>query len=299
MARFLVTGANGFAGPYVAEALAARGHEIVGMARHPSLNSGTAISRWVHAELADGEGVRRAVAEARPDGVVHLAAISFVAHSDIAGIYATNIVGTRNLLDALSNSRGFAGPFLFASSANVYGSNTGGALHEDLPPSPQNDYAISKLAAEHVVRSFAGRLQTVIMRPFNYLGVGQSAQFIVPKIVDHLKRRAPVIELGNIDVARDFSDVRFFAECVARLADQPDAIGSTVNICSGQARSLRDVLAIGARLAGHTMDIRVNPAFVRANEVHELWGDPKRLHSLIGHPEAPSLEATLQWMLNA
>ena len=137
------------------------------------------------------------------------------------------------------------------------------------------------------------------MRPFNYTGVGQSADFLLPKIVAHFKRRAERIELGNLDVWRDFSDVRAVADAYCRLLDAPAAVGATVNVCSGHSHSLREVLALAEHITGHQLPVQVNPAFVRANEVKTLLGNPARLHALIGDDWVnPPLHDTLRWMLD-
>lgn len=296
--RVLVTGADGFAGPYVAEALAARGHTVMALSRRSVRSGLTGIASSHIADLVDLAATRAAVEAARPDGVVHLAAISFVGHADVSELYASNIVGTRNLLDALAACN-TAGPVLIASSANIYGNRTAGPLHEGLQPDPRSDYALSKLVCEQLATMYGDRLATMVVRPFNYTGLGQSDQFIIPKIVEHTRRRAAEIELGNLGVARDFSDVRFFADAIARLVDCPEARGRTVNICSGKAVTLTELLDMVAELSGHRMAVRTNPAFVRSQEVERLWGDDRLLQELIGPIAGPPLSETLQWMLNA
>ena len=87
---------------------------------------------------------------------------------------------------------------IIASSANIYGNTTAGAISEKVPPNPANDYAVSKLAMEYLVRTYMNRLGIVITRPFNYTGVGQNSRFLIPKIVAHFVERRPQIELGNL-----------------------------------------------------------------------------------------------------
>jgi nucleoside-diphosphate-sugar epimerase len=138
---------------------------------------------------------------------------------------------------------------LIASSANVYG-NVAGILGESQPAAPVNHYAVSKLAMEHMVHTWFDRLPIVITRPFNYTGIGQSQQFLVPKIVDHFVRRAAMIELGNLDVERDFSDVRFVARAYRGLLEY-DCAGQTVNICSGRPYTLRWILQMMQTISGY------------------------------------------------
>lgn len=226
---------------------------------------------------------------------MHLAAISFVAHGDADEIYHTNIVGTRNLLEALAEADVKPRSVVLASSANVYGSAAVEPITEDTPPAPANDYAVSKLAMEQMARLWMDRLPITLVRPFNYTGVGQSENFLIPKIVQHFRRGDKVIELGNTDVARDFSDVRDVARAYAAIVDKAPA-GETVNICSGTAHTLGEVLDMMAKIAGYTIEVRVNPAFVRGNEVNRLVGSNARLRGLTGFAPVIPLEETLRWM---
>ncbi|MGB4468926.1 MAG: NAD-dependent epimerase/dehydratase family protein [Azovibrio sp.] len=293
--RALITGIEGFTGRYVAAELERAGYQVFGTC------AGTPPAGAAHllrGDLLDAPALEAAVATARPDVVVHLAAIAFVGHGDPAAFYQTNVVGTRNLLAALVHTGCQPQSVLLASSANVYGNSTDGILDEATPPNPANDYAVSKLAMEYMARLWLDRLPIVIVRPFNYTGVGQSADFLLPKIVAHFRRRAERIELGNLDVWRDFSDVRAVAEAYRRLLEA-DAAGQVVNICSGRTLSLRQVLALAEGITGHAIEVEVNPAFVRAGEVHTLGGNPARLRRLIGAWDSPPLEETLAWMLEA
>lgn len=299
MIRTLVTGAAGFTGRYVMDSLAERGHEVHALVHHAEHVSGPDLDNVHQAELADLNAVRRVVNAVRPHHVIHLAAIAFVAHDDVEQMYRTNVVGTRQLLEALSRTDRPPTSIILASSANVYGNAREGVLDESLQPAPANDYGVSKAAMEYVAMLYAAKLPLVVVRPFNYTGLGQSLDFIVPKIIAHARERAPVIELGNLEVARDFSDVRCVAEIYARLLSTPRAIGGTYNICSGRALSLGEMLDLVSQLSGHHFEVRVNPAFVRQNEVRTLWGSAARLESVIGPLPAIPFEETVRWMLEA
>ena len=297
MTRTLVTGAAGFTGRYVTRALIERGHEVHGIVHGDQPGDGEGLKTVHQADLADLEAVRSVVEDVRPDHVVHLAAIAFVAHGDVEQIYRSNVVGARQLLEALDRGSHRPSSVVLASSANVYGNAREGAQDENAPLAPVNDYGVSKVAMEYVAALYRPRLPIIIVRPFNYTGRGQSTDFLVPKIISHVRRKAPAIELGNLDVARDFSDVRMVAEVYARLVSTPEAIGGTFNICSGRAVALRTLLELVSRLSGHAMDVRVDPRLVRRSDVSRLWGSAERLEQVIGPLPAVPLEDTLSWML--
>lgn len=292
MKRALITGIQGFTGQYVAAELEQHGWEVWGMGSHPEAGG----ARYRCVDLADTAGLEAVAAEIQPDAVVHLAAIAFVGHGKPEAFYQVNLIGTRNLLAALAACDKIPECVLLASSANVYGNATEGLLDESTPPNPANDYAVSKLAMEYMARLWMDKLPIVITRPFNYTGVGQAESFLLPKIVAHFRRKAEVIELGNLDVWRDFSDVRSISVAYRRLLESRPA-GETVNVCSGQTHSLREVVAMVERLSGRAIQVEVNPAFVRANEVRTLCGDASKLHGFIGEWQTPPLEETLRWML--
>ena len=298
MKTVLVTGVDGFTGRYLAPLLAAAGHEVHGLVQHRSAVAGT--SHLHVANLTDPAAVDNVVRAVAPRAVVHLAGIAFVANRDAKLMYGVNLLGTRNLLEALAAAATAPEAVLLASSANVYGNATEGVLDETVAPAPANDYAVSKLAMEYVARLYAKRLPLIVCRPFNYTGVGQSESFLLPKIVAHVRRQALHIELGNLDVARDFSDVRDVASAYARLLATPAAIGQTLNVCSGAAYALREILALAEGISGRRMDVRVNPELVRANEVKMLRGNRGRLDALLPGSSAPiPLAETLRWMIDA
>lgn len=293
--RALVTGLSGFTGLYVAQQLRDAGYEVFG-----TITPGHAPGVNEYAvDLNDRAGLAAVVQEVQPDVVAHLAAIAFVAHGDVEQIYRVNVVGTRNLLEALAASAHKPSAVLLASSANIYGNTDVGVIGEDVPAAPANDYAVSKLAMEYMARLWQDKLPLIIVRPFNYTGVGQHENFLLPKIVSHFRRKAADIELGNLHVWRDFSDVRMVAQSYRRLLAAPAAVGGTFNICSGHAYSLGEALDMMADIAGYKINVHVNPAFVRANEVVRLVGDNRRLAAATGPLDIVPLADTLRWMYSA
>lgn len=255
------------------------------------------MSRYAQVDLGDLPMLQAQIEAVAPQAVFHLAAIAFVGHGSPLDFYRVNVGGTRNLLQALAGLSQPPQSVLLASSANVYGNAAGGLLAEDTPIQPANDYAVSKAAMEMMARLWTERLPIALTRPFNYTGVGQSSDFLIPKIVDHFRRRAPVIELGNLQVWRDFSDVRDVVRAYRLLAEHAVPTGTVVNIGSQRLASLRDVLDLCTELTGHSIEIHVNPAFVRTNEVKTLCADTARLESLVGPRTLIPLSQSLRWML--
>ncbi|HHW4680333.1 MAG TPA: GDP-mannose 4,6-dehydratase [Xylella taiwanensis] len=296
--RVLLTGSSGFTGRYMLTELLDHGYEVIALGKSLPEIQDDAV-RWVQADLCDVDALTRGVANVRPDVVIHLAALTFVAHGTANDFYHVNLIGTRNLLTALTHNDATPCCVLLASSANVYGNASEGVLDESTTPAPTNDYAVSKLSMEYAANLWRERLPLVVTRPFNYTGVGQADNFLIPKIVAHFCRRSPHIELGNLDVQRDFSDVRSVVQAYRRLIETVNAVGKTVNVCSGVAYSLRDVIHLCRDITGHTIAVRVNPAFMRANEVRVLCGNHSLLLQLIGSWSSPPLRDTLEWMLEA
>lgn len=281
MQTILITGHDGFTGRYVQSELEAHGYKAVGLS----------------SDLTNQSPLAAEISQIQPDAVIHLAGIAFVGHGNANAFYEVNLIGTRNLLEALAQNAPDVRSILLASSANVYGNRATGTLSEGCTPDPVNDYAVSKLAMEQMAALWKKQLPLFIVRPFNYTGVGQEKSFLIPKIVDHFKNKKPVIELGNLDVWREFGDVRVIANTYRKLTEQCP-VGETINICTNQAHSLREVIALCEKITNHKIEIKVNPEFVRANEVRELRGDNSRLIKYIGNQKTPTLEETLTWMLD-
>lgn len=300
MSRVLITGISGFTGQYVSKHLISEGYEVYGLVSSKE----TAESLSVGAEksiypclLSDKAALGRILLEVQPDYVIHLAAISYVGHSDLDAMYSTNVIGTENLLVAIEQNVKHIKKVVIASSANVYGNNDKNNLSEIEVFSPINHYAISKVAMEYMVDLYKKRLPIVITRPFNYTGVGQGEKFLVPKIISHFKSKRPVIELGNLDVARDISDVRYVAEVYGELLEAESIDGDVFNICSGTAISLERIVDIAKLKTGHDIEVIVNPDFVRKNELKSLSGNNVKLSTILKTAKRYDFESTLEWML--
>jgi nucleoside-diphosphate-sugar epimerase len=297
--KVVITGINGFTGRYLARELFERGYEVHGLANAAVSEDVYGAYRIYCCDILDFPAVSSVMASIRPQQVVNLAAITHVDHKNIEAMYNVNILGTRNLLEALLPFSNFVENIILVGSANVYGNAApnSGVLTEDQPLSPINDYSVSKIAMENLRGVFGDRLPITIVRPFNYSGVGQDLSFIVPKVVDHFRKKKENIELGNINVVRDFSDVRSVATIYAEILKRSDISGQTFNICSGLGYSLSDIIRIGQDITGHKLKIIVNPNFIRANEVKSLIGSKRKLDAFFPNLPSISFDETVRWML--
>ena len=276
----LISGAHGFTGRHLITMARARGYAV----------------HALRADLMRLDDLRNEVAQVNPDFVVHLAGVSFVGHAEIDAFYRINVLGSLHLLDALASLDTKPQSILMASSANVYGNCAESPITETQSPAPVNHYAASKLAMEHMARTRLDGLPVFFTRPFNYTGAGQSPDFLIPKLVQHFAGHSAVVELGNMDVEREFNDVRFVCDAYLRLL-QRAVPGETYNVSTGRTYSLREVLALLTDLTGHPVEARVNPAFVRPHEISRLCGDSTKLLNCIGNVDRFDLRDTLDWML--
>jgi nucleoside-diphosphate-sugar epimerase len=292
--RVLVTGADGFTGHHMVHRLQKLGYEVWGLSSHPDTTR--AHCKIVLGDLTQPDSLQYAVETCQPNYVIHLAGIAFVGHRSSTEFYQVNLLGTQNLLHALATYAKDLKCVLLASSANVYGNSTEGLIAETAACNPANDYAVSKLSMEYMAKLWLAKLPIVIARPFNYTGVGQTDQFLIPKIVSYFLAKKSSIELGNLDVWREFNDVRDITNAYAQLLDAAP-IGQTINVCSGHLISLREVIALATDITHHPIDIQVNASFVRANEVISLGGDSSLLKQYLPDWQPRSLRETLDWML--
>jgi GDP-4-dehydro-6-deoxy-D-mannose reductase len=286
--RSLITGGRGFVGNWLAEHLRSLGDEVV------------AIDREV--DVTNPSALLQAVADARPDAIYHLAALTHVGQSwdEPLQVLEVNVIGTGALL-AAARECGSDPRILVTSSAEVYGAVTDPdrlPLTEQSPTAPLTPYAASKLAAEALVaQAYLGHGQhTITVRPFNHIGPGQSPNFAVPalakRIVEADRRGAPTIPVGNLSARRDFTDVRDVVRAYRALIETGTP-GEVYNVCSGRDVSIRSIAEGLLALADTSLEFETDPSLVRPVEVPVLRGDPARLGGATGwKPEIP-LEETL------
>ena len=277
-----LVGADSFTGHYLRSALERDGYRV----------------DITPVDITNGAAVKSVVAEVQPQYIINLAAISFVPDGGDATIYAVNSFGPQHILEASLCLSVPPKRIILASSANVYGSQTGEVIDEDCHAKPINHYGCSKWAMEQVARTYAEQLNITITRPFNYTGRGQQEKFLVPKIVAHFQQGADNIELGNIDIWRDFSDVRWVSQAYSQLLSVPERGFNIVNLCSGRLTSIREIIATLEKLTGHQLSVEVNPAFVRQADIARQCGNNARLYQCLpGLLAPPAFENSLAWML--
>jgi len=292
--RVLVTGAQGFTGKYLCNLLRRHGYKVFGVGTEASDKS----DFYYSCDVANTGEMTKILERVAPHYVFHLAAISFVQHSNPSEIYQVNVLGTESLLQAILNSKTNPRSVLLASSATVYGDQPNEVLSEDLPPNPKNHYGISKFGMEQIAKNYFSKIPILLVRPFNYSGPGQSVNFVIPKIVHHFKTKLAKIELGNLDVFREFNDIEFVCKIYFELM-LCGAHSQVVNVCSGQTYSLQEVINETTHLSGHQLDVVQNPLFVRHDEVKRLSGSTLKLKTLIKSIPETSLRKTLFGYFNS
>jgi GDP-4-dehydro-6-deoxy-D-mannose reductase len=277
--RVVVTGAAGFAGGHLADACAAAGEEVVGVARPDC-------------DLRDAEATRAAIAAARPDVVYHLAARAHVGESwrDPGGTLRDNVGLTFNVLEAVRTEAPDA-VVVAVGSGEVYGTPERLPIDEGAPLRPQNPYAVSKAAADLLAGFYADAhgLRVIRARAFNHAGPGQDSSFAISSFARQAAEGAERIVTGNPQTRRDYTDVRDVVRAYRLLAERAEP--GIYNVCSGRATATAELVAMLGR--------DVDPAQARPNEVMELRGSYERLRAATGwKPEIPlaqTLRDTLTW----
>ena len=292
MQKILITGIDSFTGKHLSNYLTQVGYDVYGTSLFK------ADAKKYKCDITNKEDVLQVFRQVVPDFIIHLSAISFVGHGNNEEFYRVNTIGTTNILDALIKLNIRPKKTILVSSATIYGNQGLEVLDESLCPKPANHYGASKYAMESLASSYFEKLPIIITRPFNYTGVGQSPNFLIPKIVSHFKEKKESIELGNLHVSREFNDVAFVCEVYKRLLEtQEDSL--TLNIASNRGIKLLDVIDMMQDIAGYKIDVQINPAFVRPNEIKSLTGSSEKLFGVIGNVGLKEFKQTLTEMYEA
>ena len=303
MSRVLVTGANGFVGPHLARALAARGHEPLGSSLGAA-PAGAPFAQWVPLDILDADATAASFAELRPDAIVHLAGQSSAARSfaDPEGTFRLNVIGTWNVLDAVRRSAPHA-RVLAIGSGEAYGPQPDGTrVTENTPFRPVSPYALSKAASDHLASVLASQhdLDVIRTRSFAHAGPGQAVAFALPSFATQIAaiergEAPPVLKVGNLEVTRDLTDVRDVVEAYATLLERGER-GQAYNVGSGEEARLSDVVARLTKLARVPVKIEVDPARFRPADVPYLVADVTKI-ARTGWKRRHRLDETLAELL--
>jgi nucleoside-diphosphate-sugar epimerase len=281
--QLLVTGSRGFTGKHFVPIAAEHGFDVV----------------CLKSDVRDLDALKAEIGPTNPAYVVHLAGISNTQCKDSKLLHETNVVGTQNLLQALLDCGKTPRRIILSSSVLVYGTSPESPVTEDQALVPFNPYAKSKIDMEAAASSFRHRLPICVVRPFNYSGVGQPTSFLIPKLVDHFVNKRDTVELGNIQVRREFNDVRYVCNAYLRLL-LVDHFYPVYNICCGKAHTIKDVLHTLEDITGHKVDVKINADFVRPHDISLLYGSTARLEAAVGKKlfAEETLPSMLRWMVD-
>jgi GDP-4-dehydro-6-deoxy-D-mannose reductase len=302
--RAFVTGATGFAGSHLVDRLLAEGNNVIALVHpatsHQQLPNHPLLAN-IPGDLLNPTSVMAAVAEAQPDVIYHLAGQAYPGRSweAPAQTLAVNAGGTANVLQAAVASG--RPRVVVVTSAEIYGRVTA----EDLPltektrPAPRHPYGVSKLAAGHLAALYweRYRLPVVEARPFNHIGPRQALGFVVPDFASQLAaiklgRQPPQIKVGNLDMKRDFTDVRDVISAYLLLADSGQP-GRSYLICSGKPVSVEGILDTLIELAAIEVEVVYDERRGRPTDIPCLYGSYGRLEQDTGWRPQISLRQSL------
>lgn len=303
--RILVTGSNGFVGQHLCARIAASRPDA-GLTR--AGGPGGAPSDVV-LDVSNADAVDALVRQVKPTAVIHLAAISAVADAggDPRRAWAVNTGGALNLALSLKQHAPEAA-LLFISTAEVYGAGSADIARftEESPLAPLNAYAASKAAAEIALMQLArDGLKTLIARPFNHSGPGQSPAFVLPAFAQQIAQieaglREPVIKVGDLDAERDFLDVRDVVSAYLAILERAGQLpaGAVFNIASGRMRPIRALLDLMQAQARRPITIEVDPTRQRRQAMRRVGGDAAKALRLLGWSPAIPIEETIASILD-
>jgi GDP-4-dehydro-6-deoxy-D-mannose reductase len=310
--RALITGGFGFVGRHLAQHLAKCGDDIA-VTYLPSTSKGapettpfeTPLPRTAQSialDVTDADAVSQLISLAQPDAVYHLAAITFVpdGERDFQGVLNTNLLGTKNLLDAIKQHSPQT-KVLMVSSAEVYGDPWPGSLPytEGSVLRPASNYGVSKAAADLLAFKYAHAdgLDIVRVRPFPHVGPGQSDRFAISSFARQiaeikLGRRDSKILVGNLEAKRDYSDV---SDIVSGYRDAllNGKRGEAYNLCSGRSVAIGELLQRLIQVSEVQAEVEVDPDRVRPIDIPDLYGSYQKAQKDFGWRPRIELDGTL------
>lgn len=311
--RILITGANGFVGQFLIKELLGAGYDA-GELFAVTGTDGKAASGPVSTQtcdLRDKRAVDNLIRDLKPTGVVHLAAIALPsqARQDPGSAWLVNVDAVRWLGESLM-SYAPAARLVFSGSSECYGASFAtaeGPLDEDIALKPMTAYAATKAAADMLLGQMRhDGLDVVRFRAFNHTGPRQSSDYVVASFVEQIVKigsdqRSATIYVGNIDVKRDFLDVRDVVKAYRLGLEHPLVASSPAvfNLCSGNPVSIRFLLDSLIRASGKHVVVEIDPSKLRKNDIPLTWGDNRRAMNQLGWFPSIPLQMTLSDTLHA
>ena len=296
--KYLITGACGFIGSYLYRRLSSEG-EVLGICRRKC--------ETCQRELLLGRDPLEEVLDFKPDVVFHLAGQSHVGASweKLEETYSNNTLATLYLLEGFASAKQKP-VFLLASSAAVYGAvpKKRQPIRESQPPSPLSHYGVSKLNAEEVLRFYRRvyGIKGIAVRLFNQIGPGQRPSFAASSFAKAIAeaekgKRKPVVEVGNLEAKRDFTDVRDGVEALFILS-QRGKPGEVYNLGSGKVYSIGEILEILLSFSEVEFRVEVKRTRLRKADIPMLWANIGKLNRVTGWTPSIPIEKTLLDILN-
>lgn len=290
----LVTGADGFIGSHLTEALVQRGDRVRAFVRYNSFNSWGWLDQTdssvqdaievVAGDVRDPNMVRKAMCDA--DVVYHLAALISIPYSyHSPDMYvATNVKGTLNVLQAARDLG--TEKIVHTSTSEVYGSAQFVPITEEHPLQGQSPYAASKIGADQMALSFYRSFSTpvAVIRPFNTYGPRQSTRAVIPTIITQIASGRRTLELGNLHPTRDFSFVEDTVGGFMAVGETDEAVGEVVNVGSGFEVSIGDLVDLIAEAMDVSVEVKTDEERTRPekSEVDRLFADISKAEELLG-----------------
>ncbi len=297
--KVLITGVDGFVAPYLAKLYLNKANVHCTYLHKPE-NKLKNI-QYHHMDVENKDSVSKVISEIKPDLVFHLAGFSSVGLSwkNPKKVMSINAQGTKNILDVIVELK-LKPKILVVSSSEIYGNPEKLPITENHPLKPESPYAESRLEQEKIIAEFKD-LDIVIARSFNHTGPGQNPMFVFPSFVKQVVivekgLQEPVIMHGNLNVERDFCDVRDVVKAYKLLIEKgrPHEV---YNVCSGKLYSLNELLDMLIEISGKDIKKRVDPKRVRPVDVLKLLGDNSKIMKETGWKPEIELKQTLYDML--
>ena len=295
--RVLITGASGFIGQFVLKEIV-KHEDIDFFAIDTRKISDVSVEKQESVSLLDKEKLMGIIKKYQPNVIIHLAAIALVTHDNVGEIYNVNVQGTENLLEAIQEYCNKGTRVILTSTAGVYGNQEVEKYKEDFPYNPANNYSYSKMITEYLGKRYKDDLEIVTIRPFNIIGVGQSENFLIPKLVEHFANKKEKLSVGNISSFRDYVDVEYCAEVIMELVLREKIDFDILNICSGIPTSGEMILQLLQEMTSFKPEIEISKNFVRKNEVWRMIGDTTRLSKFMNGKKSQSVKDILLKMLD-